>query len=148
VNGSTQIGWRTRAAVHASLRLVAISVTVVLFIAAVLAAIFVGQPGLVAVGLCAVVGLVLLGITVATHLFTLRHVDLMMAGMGADFLLKLLAIILAIFIARKISGLDPYVLFGTMLALILVQTIAFPVALARARIPLIETEGETSTSDS
>ena len=77
MNGSTQIGWRTRAAVHASLRLVAISVTVVLFIAAVLAAIFVGQPGLVAVGLCAVVGLVLLGITVATHLFTLRHVDLL-----------------------------------------------------------------------
>ena len=148
MNGSTQIGPRTRAAVHASLRLVAISVTVVLFIAAVLAAIFVGQPGLVAVGLCAVVGLVLLGITVATHLFTLRHVDLMMAGMGEDFLLKLMAINLAIFIAGRNDRLGSYVLFVSILDLILVQTIAFPVALARARIPLIETEGETSTSDS
>lgn len=109
-----------------------------------MAGILVGVSGLQTVGLCAVAGLLMLGITVGSHLFVLRAPDLMMAGMGADFVLKLLLFLGLVAVARQFPALQPLVLFLTMLALILVQAVVFSMSLLRLRAPLVETpERET-----
>ena len=126
----------------------------VLLVAAGLAAWLGGAAGLRSVGLCAAVGAGLVAVTFATHLFTLNHPDLMMAGMGGDFVLKIIVILLALGVARKLPGLDAETIFFTLLAMILVQAIVFPVALTKAQVPLLdpaspptqpETEGENPT---
>lgn len=137
-NTGIQIGSQTRRAVVSSLRLTAISILVTLGLAAVLAGVLVGVPGLQTVGLCAVAGLLLLGITVGSHRFVLRAPDLMMVGMGADFVLKLLLFLGLVAVARQFPIVHPLVLFLTMLALILVQAVVFSVSLLRLRVPLVE----------
>lgn len=151
---AAQVGPRTRRAVKFSLTAISLAVLVVLVVAAGLAAWLEGAAGLRSVGLCAAVGAGLVAVTFATHLFTLNHPDLMMAGMGADFVLKIIVILLALGVARKLPGLDAKIIFFTLLAMILVQAIVFPVALAKAQVPLLdpvspptqpETEGEKPT---
>ena len=148
---SAPLGPRTRRAVKFSLTAISLAVVVVLLVSAGLAAWLVGAAGLRSVGLCAAVGAGLVAVTFATHLFTLNHPDLMMAGMGADFVLKIIVILLALGVARKLPGLDAETIFFTLLAMILVQAIVFPVALTKAQVPLLdpaspptrpETEGE------
>lgn len=133
-----QIGTSTQRAVKLSLRLTAIAVLVTLVLAAVLAGAIMGISGLQSVGLCAIAGAVMLLITLGSHLFTLRNPELMMAGMGADFVLKLMLFLGLVAVARQLPWLNPLVLFLTMLALILVQTLVFSVAVARCRIPLLD----------
>lgn len=124
-------------AVKFSLAATSIAIAVVLLAAVVLAFWLAGAPGLRAVALCAVAGAVLVAVTFATHIFTMKNPDLMMASMGADFVLKLLVIIVSVVVARRIEGLDAYTLFFTMLAIIMTQTVVFPLALTRARIPVV-----------
>lgn len=133
-----QIGTSTQRAVKLSLRLTAIAVLVTLVLAAVLAGAIVGISGLQSVGLCAIAGAVMLLITLGSHLFTLRNPELMMAGMGADFVLKLMLFLGLVAVARQLPWLNPLVLFLTMLALILVQTLVFSVAVTHCRIPLLD----------
>lgn len=151
---SAPLGPRTRRAVKFSLTAISLAVVVVLLVSTGLAAWLVGTAGLRSVGLCAAVGAGLVAVTFATHLFTLNHHDLMMAGMGADFVLKIIVILLALGVARALPGLDAKTIFFTLLAMILVQAIVFPVALAKAQVPLLdpvspptqpETEGENPT---
>ena len=132
------VGPRTTAAVKLSLKITSIALVVVLIVAVALAAWLAGEPGLKAVGLAAAAGVAILLVTIATHLFTIKNPDLMMAGMGADFILKLVVILVTLAIARKLEGLDAMTIFLTMLAIILVQTITFPVAITRARVPLLD----------
>lgn len=151
---SAPLGPRTRRAVKFSLTAISLAVVAVLLVSAGLAAWLEGTTGLHSVGLCAAVGAGLVAVTFATHLFTLNHPDLMMAGMGGDFVLKIIVILLALGVARKLEGLDAKTIFFTLLAMILVQAIVFPVALTKARIPLLdpvspptqpETEGKKPT---
>ena len=137
-----------------SLTAISLAVVVVLLVSAGLATWLVGTAGLRSVGLCAAVGAGLVAVTFATHLFTLNHPDLMMAGMGGDFVLKIIVILLALGVARALPGLDAKTIFFTLLAMILVQAIVFPVALTKAQVPLLdpaspptqpETEGENPT---
>lgn len=148
------LGPRTRRAVKFSLTAISLAVVVVLLVSAGLATWLVGTAGLRSVGLCAAVGVGLVAVTFATHLFTLNHPDLMMAGMGGDFVLKIIVILLALGVARALPGLDAKTIFFTLLAMILVQAIVFPVALTKAQVPLLdpaspptqpETEGENPT---
>ena len=148
------LGPRTRRAVKFSLTAISLAVVAVLLVSAGLAAWLGGAAGLRSVGLCAAVGAGLVAVTFATHLFTLNHPDLMMAGMGGDFVLKIIVILLAFGVARKLPGLDAETIFFTLLAMILVQAIVFPVALTKAQVPLLdpaspptqpETEGENPT---
>lgn len=132
------VGPRTRRAVKFSLTAISLAVLVVLLVAAGLAAWLAGAAGLRSVGLCAAVWVGLVAVTFATHLFTLNHPDLMMAGMGADFVLKIIVILLALGVARALPGLDATTIFFTLLAMILVQAIVFPVALTKARVPLVD----------
>ncbi|WP_297722542.1 hypothetical protein [uncultured Mobiluncus sp.] len=132
------LGPRTRRAVKFSLTAISLAVVAVLLVAAGLTAWLVGVAGLRSVGLCAAVGAGLVAVTFATHLFTLNHPDLMMAGMGADFVLKIIVILLALGVARKLPGLDAETIFFTLLAMILVQAIVFPVALTKAQVPLLD----------
>ena len=137
-----------------SLTAISLAVVVVLLVSAGLATWLVGTAGLRSVGLCAAVGAGLVAVTFATHLFTLNHPDLMMAGMGGDFVLKIIVILLALGVARALPGLDAKTIFFTLLAMILVQAVVFPVALTKAQVPLLdpvstptqpETEGENPT---
>lgn len=132
------VGPRTRRAVKFSLTAISLAVVVVLLVAVGLAAWLAGAAGLRSVGLCAAVGVGLVAVTFATHLFTLNHPDLMMAGMGADFVLKIIVILLALGVARALPGLDAKTIFFTLLAMILVQSIVFPVALTKAQVPLLD----------
>ncbi|WP_308534905.1 hypothetical protein [uncultured Mobiluncus sp.] len=132
------LGPRTRRAVKFSLTAISLAVVAVLLVAAGLTAWLEGVVGLRSVGLCAAVGAGLVAVTFATHLFTLNHPDLMMAGMGADFVLKIIVILLALGVARKLPGLDAETIFFTLLAMILVQAIVFPVALTKAQVPLLD----------
>lgn len=116
----------------------AVAMAVTLVLAAALAGLLTGVPGLKAVGLAVVAGSAMMAATAASHTFTINHPDLMMAGMGADFVLKILVLLGTLAVARAIPDLHPLVIFLTMLALILVQTIAFPVAITRARVPLLD----------
>lgn len=148
------LGPRTRRAVKFSLTAISLAVVAVLLVSTGLAAWLGGAAGLRSVGLCAAVGAGLVAVTFATHLFTLNHPDLMMAGMGGDFVLKIIVILLALGVARKLPGLDAETIFFTLLAMILVQAIVFPVALTKTQVPLLdpaspptqpETEGENPT---
>ena len=132
------LGPRTRRAVKFSLTAISLAVVAVLLVSAGLAAWLVGVAGLRSVGLCVAVGAGLVAVTFATHLFTLNHPDLMMAGMGGDFVLKIIVILLALGVARKLPGLDAETIFFTLLAMILVQAIVFPVALTKAQVPLLD----------
>lgn len=135
---SAPLGPRTRRAVKFSLTAISLAVVAVLLVSTGLAAWLGGAAGLRSVGLCAAVGACLVAVTFATHLFTLNHPDLMMAGMGADFVLKIIVILLALGVARKLPGLDAETIFFTLLAMILVQAIVFPVALTKAQVPLLD----------
>lgn len=135
---SAPLGPRTRRAVKFSLTAISLAVVVVLLVATGLAAWLVGTAGLRSIGLCAAVGAGLVAVTFATHLFTLNHPDLMMAGMGADFVLKIIVILLALGVARTLPGLDAKTIFFTLLAMILVQAVVFPVALTKAQVPLLD----------
>ena len=132
------VGPRTRRAVKFSLTAISLAVLAVLLVAVGLAAWLAGAAGLRSVGLCAAVGVGLVAVTFATHLFTLNHPDLMMAGMGADFVLKIIVILLALGVARALPDLDAKTIFFTLLAMILVQAIVFPVALTKAQVPLLD----------
>lgn len=145
---AASLGPRTRRAVKFSLTAISLAVVVVLLVSAGLAAWLVGTTGLRSVGLCAAVGAGLVAVTFATHLFTLNHPDLMMAGMGADFVLKIIVILLALGVARKLPGLDAETIFFTLLAMILVQAIVFPVALTKAQVPLLDPASPPTQPDS
>lgn len=142
------LGPRTRRAVKFSLTAISLAVVAVLLVSAGLAAWLGGAAGLRSVGLCAAVGAGLVAVTFATHLFTLNHPDLMMAGMGADFVLKIIVILLALGVARKLAGLDAETIFFTLLAMILVQAIVFPVALTKAQVPLLDPSSPPTQPDS
>lgn len=77
-------------------------------------------------------------VTIGSHIFTLNHPDLMMAGMGGDFLAKIVILLGALAVARAIPGIIPLAIFLSMLALILVQTLTFPIAVSRSRVPLLD----------
>lgn len=144
---AASVGAGTRRAVKFSLLAISLAVVAVLLVAAGLAAWLVGAAGLRSIGLCAVVGAGLVAVTFATHLFTLNHPDLMMAGMGGDFVLKVVVILVAVGVARKLPGLDAETIFFTLLAMILVQAIVFPVALTKARVPLLDSVVTSSQSE-
>ncbi|MCI6584113.1 MAG: hypothetical protein SPK50_07060 [Mobiluncus porci] len=133
-----RIGPLTKKAVKYSLKFTALAMLVTLILAALIAALATGIPGLKAVGLSAAAGAAMMLATAASHTFTINHPDLMMAGMGGDFLCKILILLGTLAVARAIPDLNPMVIFLTMLALILVQTVAFPVAVTRARVPLLD----------
>lgn len=97
-----------------------------------------GVSGLQTVGLCAVAGPSLLGITMGSHRFVLWAPNLMIVEMGTDFILKLLLFLGLVAVARQFPVVHPLVLFLTMLALILVQAMVFSVPLLRLWMPLIE----------
>lgn len=134
------IGPRTRRAVKFSLRVTSIAVVVVLLVALGLASWLVGSAGLRAVGLCAVAGAAILAVTFGSHLFTMKNPSLMMAGMGADFVLKIVVILVSLLVARRMPDLDARTIFFTMLAIILVQAVTFPIAISQARVPLLDPE--------
>lgn len=113
-----------------------------LVVAAIIAALTVGIPGVKSVGLCAGTAVVIMLITVGSHLFSLQHPDLIMAGVGADFVLKIITIIALVCIARQLPWVHPLVLFLTILAIILVQALSFSLAVTRFRIPLLDSRTE------
>lgn len=139
------VGIQTLQAVKTSLKLTAFSMFGVVLVAAIVAGICLGATGLKSVGLCAIAALLMVLITTGSHLFTLKNQDLMMAGIGADFMLKVIALLGLVLVARRLPGLNPLTLFLTMLALILAQALVFSFAVTRLRVPLLNQQDKDST---